>query len=170
MTTTCSFQHNTKQGTFIFVCHNAGKHFGYALEHEYTHPPHIKGNVALHAWNSEEPSQEPVFIGCFGCIVAHWEDCVDIILHPSPCYYANPHQIPPLYLLRIPLDLIQLDAIHATIRRSHLLLDVNTHIVKYPSLSYPIFFYCTRTPGMGKIELVPFISYEVSDPTLFLLP
>jgi hypothetical protein len=69
-------------------------------------PPHIKGNVALHAWNGEEPSQEPVFIGHFGRIVAHWEDCVDIILHPSPRYYANPHQIPQSYLLQIPLDLI----------------------------------------------------------------
>jgi hypothetical protein len=70
------------------------------------HPPHIKENVTLHAWNGEEPGQKPVFVGHFGRSVAHWEDCVDIILHSSPHYYANPHQIPQSYLLQISLDLI----------------------------------------------------------------
>ena len=95
MVTTFSYQHTPKNSTFIYVCHNAKGQFGYALGHEFLHTPHIKSFVALYAWGIKEP----VFVGRFGHIVAHWQDCMDIVMHPSSFYYADHHQIPQSYLL-----------------------------------------------------------------------
>ena len=164
MATTFSYQHTPKNGTFIYVCHNAKGQFGYALRHEFLHAPHIKSFVALYAWGIKEP----VFVGHFGHIVAHWQDCMDIIIHPSSFYYADHHQIPQSYLLRIPTDLIQLDAVHTVIRKSRWLLDSQVHIEKlsYPFL--PILFYCTQIPGSSSIELIPLASYKVLISSFFV--
>ena len=111
MATSFRFSHDTSYGTFIYVRHNATTHSGYAIGHEYTRPPHNNSSVALYAWDH----QEPVFIGHFGRIVEHWEDCVDISVHPSLDYYSYSTIVPQTYLLHIPVDLLQLSAMQTVI-------------------------------------------------------
>ena len=137
MATTFRFSHDTSYGTFIYVRHNAATHSGYTIRHEYMHPPHNNSSIALYTWDYEEP----VFIGHFGCIVEHWEDCVDISVHPSLDYYSYPTIIPQTYLLCIPVDLLQLSAMQTVIRNFHLCLFPRTHVEKFTPYIYPYFFY-----------------------------
>ena len=137
MATSFRFSHDTSHGTFIYVRHNAATHSGYAIGHEYTRPPHNDSSVALYAWDHEEP----VFIGHFGHIVEHWEDCVDISVHPFLDYYSYPTIVPQTYLLRIPVDLLQLSAMQTVIRNFYLRLFPRTRVEKFPPHTYPYFFY-----------------------------
>ena len=165
MATTFHFSHDTSYSTFIYVRHNAATHSGYAIRHEYMRPPHNGSSIALHAWGHEEP----VFIGHFGHIVEHWEDCVDISIHPSLDYYSYPTIVPQTYLLRIPMDLLQLSAMQTVIRNFHLRLFPRTHIEKFPPHTYPYFFYQTKLAGSQKrIGLIPLDIYKVVFPSTFI--
>ena len=116
MVATFRFQHDPKNGTFIYVRHHPGLHTGYAIGHEYLNPPHLDSRLTLYMWDSKEP----LFVGRFGRITAYWEDSIDIAMHASFQHYHHPEPIPPSYLLHIPLDLIQISTIQAVIQNSHL--------------------------------------------------